>query len=188
MKVYLTGSDLTPAEPGHHPEAGPRGPSARSEAPCYAAAVRSLAFDVGLKRTGVAVSDASGTLARPFRVLHGRDVIDAAVALVREFEEDGVELVVVGLPRRLAGGDTHATAAARAFAEALAQRTGVPVVMEDERLTSVEAEARLAELEPDWRTRKKKLDAAAAAVLLQDVLDRRARVAPDASARQERGA
>lgn len=121
------------------------------------------------------MSDASGTLARPFRVLHGRDVIDAALAIVREFEEDGVELVVVGLPRRLEGGDTHATAAARAFGDALRGRAGVPVVFEDERLTSVEAEARLAELEPDWRARKKKLDAAAAAVILQDVLDRRAR-------------
>lgn len=136
--------------------------------------MRSLAFDVGARRTGVAVSDASGTLARPFRVLQGRDVIDAALAIVREFEEDGVDLVVVGLPRRLEGGDTHATAAARAFGDALRDRAGVPVVFEDERLTSVEAEARLAELEPDWRARKKKLDAAAAAVILQDVLDRRA--------------
>jgi putative Holliday junction resolvase len=136
--------------------------------------MRCVAFDVGLKRTGVAVSDASGTLARPYRVLHGRDVLEAALAVVREFDADGLELVVVGLPRRLDGSDTHATAAARAFGKALAARTEVPVVFEDERLTSVDAEARLAELEPDWRARKRKIDAAAAAVLLQDVLDRRA--------------
>lgn len=134
-----------------------------------------MAFDVGARRTGVAVSDASGTLARPFRVLQGRDVLDAALRVVAEFEEDGLELIVVGLPRRLDGSDTHATGAARAFGEAIGARTGVPVLFEDERLTSVEAEARLAELEPDWRARKKKLDAAAAAVILQDVLDRRSR-------------
>lgn len=139
--------------------------------------MRCLAFDVGLRRTGVAVSDASGTLARPYRVLHGRDVVEAALAIVEELAEDGLDFVVVGLPRRLDGGDTHATAAARAFGAALEARAGVRVVYEDERLTSVEAEARLAELEPDWRARKKKLDAAAAAVILQDVLDRRAREA-----------
>lgn len=136
--------------------------------------MRCVAFDVGLARTGVAVSDASGTLARPYRVLHGRDVLEAALAVIRDFDADGLELVVVGLPRRLDGSDTHATAAARALGEALAARTDVPVVFEDERLTSVDAEARLAELEPDWRARKRKIDAAAAAVLLQDVLDRRA--------------
>jgi putative holliday junction resolvase len=138
--------------------------------------MRTIAFDVGARRTGVAVSDASGTLARPFRVLHGPDPLEAALRIVGELEEDGVEAIVVGLPRRLDGSDTHATAAARAFGEALAARSGVPVRFEDERLTSVEAEARLAEFEPDWRARKKKLDAAAAAVILQDVLDRRGRV------------
>lgn len=136
--------------------------------------MRLVAFDVGLKRTGVAVSDPSGTLARPYRVLHGREVLDAALRIVAELADDGLETIVVGLPRRLDGGDTQATGAARAFGEALAARTGLPVVFEDERLTSVEAEARLAELEPDWRARKKKIDAAAAAVILQDVLDRRA--------------
>lgn len=140
--------------------------------------MRLVAFDVGLKRTGVAVSDASGTLARPYRVLHGRDVLEAALALIRDLDDDGVAQVVVGLPKRLDGRDTQATPAARAFGEALAARCGVPVVFEDERLTSVEAEARLAELEPDWRARKKKIDAAAAAVILQDVLDRRAAAAP----------
>ena len=130
--------------------------------------MRLVAFDVGSKRTGVAVSDASGTLARPYRVLHGRDALEAAIALIRELDEDGVALIVVGLPKRLDGGETQATPAARAFGQALAARCGVPVVFEDERLTSVEAEARLAELEPD---------AAAAAVILQDVLDRRAATA-----------
>jgi putative Holliday junction resolvase len=134
--------------------------------------VRLIAFDVGARRTGVAVSDVSGTLARPYRVLPGRDVLAAALAIVEQFREEGIAALVVGLPRRLDGGDTHVTAQARAFGEALAARTGLRVVFEDERLTSVEAESRLAELEPDWRARKEKIDAAAAAVMLQDVLDR----------------
>lgn len=136
--------------------------------------MRVIAFDVGARRTGVAVSDASATLARPYRVLHGRDVLAAALAVVEQFRDEGIDAIVVGLPTRLDGSDTHATPAARAFGDALAARTGLPVQLVDERLTSVEAEARLAEMEPDWRARKKKLDAAAAAVILQDVLDRRA--------------
>ena len=55
--------------------------------------------------------------------------------------------------------------------ERLRTRTPLPVYLQDERLTSVEAEARLAAREPDWRRRKARLDAAAAAVILQDFLD-----------------
>jgi putative Holliday junction resolvase len=134
--------------------------------------MRVLAFDTGARRTGVAVSDPSGTLARPLRVLHGTDVIDQAAGVVGEFADDGpVGVIVVGLPRRLDGTDTERTRHARAFAEAIQQRTGVRVVLQDERLTSVEAESRLALRERDWRVRKATLDAAAAAVVLQDYLD-----------------
>jgi putative transcription antitermination factor YqgF len=60
-----------------------------------------------------------------------------------------------------------------AFIEALRQKTaGVTIATEDERLTSREAESRLAVRERDWRRRKQKLDAAAAAIILQDYLDR----------------
>jgi len=60
----------------------------------------------------------------------------------------------------------------RAFIGALSRRTTLPIEIEDERLTSREAESRLARRERDWRKRKAKLDAAAAAVILQDYLDR----------------
>ncbi len=58
------------------------------------------------------------------------------------------------------------------FIDALKQRTAIPIVAADERLTSREAESRLAVRERDWRKRKQKLDAAAAAIILQDYLDR----------------
>ena len=60
-----------------------------------------------------------------------------------------------------------------AFVAALRKRTAVPVITQDERLTSVEAESRLAVREKDWRRRKAKLDAAAAAIILQEYLDSR---------------
>lgn len=139
--------------------------------------MRVVAFDVGLRRTGVAVSDPSGMLARPLRVIEGARAIDEAVRLVQELEADEpAGAIVVGLPRRLDGTDTHLTPIARSFADALGTRTGLPVILQDERLSSVEAESRLAVRERDWRARKAKLDAAAAAVVLQDYLDGRPRV------------
>ena len=87
--------------------------------------------------------------------------------------EDGLEAVVVGWPRRLNGSPTEQTPIVEAFASALKSQIGVPVILQDERLSSHEAESRLATREADWRKRKARLDAAAAAVILQDYLDGR---------------
>ncbi|MGE5835844.1 MAG: Holliday junction resolvase RuvX [Acidobacteriota bacterium] len=71
------------------------------------------------------------------------------------------------------GEETDQTQPARDFANTLASLTGLEVTLQDERLTSHEAESRLAERERDWRRRKARLDAAAAAVILQEYLDTR---------------
>jgi len=134
-----------------------------------------LAVDLGLRRIGLAISDASATLARPLDVMSvsGPAQVGQVAAEVARLasEDDGLERVVVGLPRRLDGSPNEQTAAVLEFAQALGARVGLPVVLQDERLSSVEAESRLALRDRDWRSRKKKLDAAAAAVILQDYLD-----------------
>ena len=81
--------------------------------------------------------------------------------------------VVIGLPRRLDGTPNEMTPRVQAFAAQLRAASGLPVMLQDERLSSREAESRLAVRDKDWRSRKKKLDAAAAAVILQDYLDSR---------------
>ncbi len=142
--------------------------------------MRTVGLDIGQRRIGVAVSDATGTLARPLGVLRpaGLDV-DALEVVVREIarlagEEDGVGAIVIGLPRRLDGTPTEMTPRVEQFARALGTKTSLPVALQDERLSSREAESRLALLDKDWRSRKARLDAAAAAVILQDYLDARA--------------
>ena len=142
--------------------------------------MRTVGFDIGERRIGVAVSDATGTLARPLGVLRptGLD-IDALDVVVGEIarlagEEDGVGAIVVGLPRRLDGTPTEMTPRVEQFARALGAKTSLPVTLQDERLSSREAESRLALRDKDWRSRKAKLDAAAAAIILQDYLDGRA--------------
>ena len=91
--------------------------------------------------------------------------------------DDGLEAVIVGWPRRLDGTPTDQTSVVETFAQSLRQHIAVPVVLQDERLSSTEAESRLARREKDWRKRKQQLDAAAAAVILQDYLDGRPRPA-----------
>jgi putative Holliday junction resolvase len=139
--------------------------------------VRVIAFDPGRRRVGVAISDASGVLARPLEVVEvsGPAQLDRIVETIERMaaEEDGVDTVVIGLPGHLDGTPTPETTEVRALVEALAKRVAQPIVLQDERLSSVEAEGRLAVRDRDWRSRKKKLDAAAAAVILQDYLDAR---------------
>lgn len=136
-----------------------------------------VGLDVGERRIGVAISDATRTLARPVTVLQVQRLDTAAVVRAADEirrladEDDGISAIVVGLPRRLDGTPTRLTAGVQSFAFQLGARTGLPVTFQDERLTSVEAESRLAERDKDWRSRKKRLDAAAAAIILQDHLD-----------------
>jgi putative holliday junction resolvase len=141
--------------------------------------VRIVGLDIGQRRIGVAISDATATLARPVGVLAraGSDA-DAVRMVANEIarlaaEDDGVTSVVVGLPKRLDGTASEMTPRVQAFAEQLRAASGLPVLLQDERLSSREAESRLALREKDWRARKKKLDAAAAAIILQDYLDSR---------------
>jgi putative Holliday junction resolvase len=139
--------------------------------------MRILAIDVGARRIGLAISDPTATLARPLTTLVVRadTGIDALVQEIARLsaEDDGLERLVVGLPVSLNGSANDQTRYVSTFIEALKARTSLPVDLEDERLTSREAESRLAVGERDWRKRKQRLDAAAAAVVLQDYLDRR---------------
>lgn len=143
--------------------------------------MRVLGIDYGGRRIGLALSDASGTLASPLRVFERPRSEPETVRLLGQeiarlvADDDGLATVVVGWPRRLDGTPNAQTPMVEAFARALGQAVAVPVVLQDERLSSHEAEARLALTERDWRKRKQMLDAAAAAIVLQDYLDEHSR-------------
>jgi putative Holliday junction resolvase len=144
--------------------------------------MRYLGLDLGGRRIGLAISDASGTLARPLKTLERSGSDEDAIALVRlALEEvnrdlggpsDHVGCLVFGLPSHLDGTPSEQTVRIRQFAELLSARLGLAMALQDERLSSREAEEKLSLGERDWRKRKKKLDAAAAAIILQDYLDR----------------
>lgn len=139
--------------------------------------MRLLGVDVGARRIGLAVSDVSATLATPLHTIHTSGKTAAAVDVVAQEvarlarDADGLSAIVVGLPTSLDGRPNEQTAAVRSFVAALQVRTGLRVETQDERLTSREAESRLAAREKNWRKRKERLDAVAAALILQDYLD-----------------
>jgi putative Holliday junction resolvase len=132
-----------------------------------------MALDVGDVRIGVALSDETETLASGLVTLKSvgpRKDAQALAALVREHD---VGEVVVGLPLRLDGSLGSQAEKVLAFVERLRRVLRLPVVARDERLTSVEADERLAEAGVRRRDRKARIDQAAAALILQEHLDQR---------------
>ncbi|NIP79215.1 MAG: Holliday junction resolvase RuvX [Gemmatimonadetes bacterium] len=138
---------------------------------------RLLGVDFGERRVGLALSDPTGTIARPLPTLKRRRGKRPPVAPVaRLAEEHDVEEIVVGLPLTLEGEDSDWTREVRDFGEKLAERTGRPVAFQDERMTSVRAEraVRSLGLPKQKREEKERIDAAAAVLILQAYLDSRA--------------
>ncbi len=130
--------------------------------------MRSLGLDIGDRRIGVAVSDALGVSASPLEVLHGLAPPQLR-AYVEGRVEEGVGVIVVGLPLTQAGREGEQARKTREFARALEGLPGVEVVLWDERLSTVEATRRLREAGHVVKGRR--VDAEAAAVVLQSYLE-----------------
>jgi putative Holliday junction resolvase len=145
---------------------------------------RRLGVDVGTVRVGVALSDATGTLASPLETLRrAKDESDldhlAGLVVTHEVVE-----VVVGLPRHLSGASGASARDASAYAEALASRIGdVPVHLVDERLSTVTASSHLRAGGIPARRQRPVIDQAAAVVILQSHLDRRRPAGPETGGR-----
>jgi putative pre-16S rRNA nuclease len=136
---------------------------------------RVMAVDPGEKRVGVAVSDPSGTIAQPLRWIPAQPTSTLAERLAQLAEELQAKELVVGLPARLDGSEGPAAREARQLANRLRQVSGMPVVLVDERLTSVAADRALIAAGERRARRRQLSDQVAAALLLQGHLDSRAR-------------
>jgi putative Holliday junction resolvase len=164
---------------------------------------RSLAIDFGERRVGVAVSDAEGWLATPLLVLSRREAEDDFRRLAALVEQEAAARVVVGLPRTLAGEIGPQARRIQRWVERLRPYLSVPIVYWDEQYSTAEATrrlraapargrgGRLGDRGRPERTRRQStgVDAAAAAVILQDYLDaQRELLEPDAAAAPDEGA
>ena len=132
--------------------------------------MRALALDWGEKGIGLAISDASGLLAHPRGALARKGEEKDIEALLAMIKAEGVERVVVGLPRSLNGSLGPQARTVLAFVEALKTKAPVPVEVWDEKLSTAEAERLLLEA-GHRRPSKERLDAAAATIILQGYLD-----------------
>lgn len=127
-----------------------------------------LALDVGAKRIGVALAGHDVHFAKPLMTLEHTDQIFAEISsLVDQYH---ATVVVVGFPRGLEGQTTEQTKTVEAFVEDLKLHVSVPVSWQDETLTSVKAEAELAERHKDGVYNKADVDALAATYILEDYL------------------
>ena len=137
---------------------------------------KAMGIDFGELRVGLALSDETGTLATPFTTLRRRPGKRPPLRRIEELvRSERVQDIVVGLPIELSGDESSWTHEVRALATKLEERVGVPVHLVDERMSSVRAERAI---RSSGRTRKKRedrslVDSGAAAVILQDWLDRR---------------
>jgi len=133
--------------------------------------MRVLGLDLGGKRIGVAVSDEDASIAFPSGALESRGPEKDLKSVLDLIGERGIERVVVGLPRHLDGREGPEAEAARAFARALHEASGLPVEMLDERWTTIEAERML---HAQGRKKKKQrgvVDSVAASIILRTYLD-----------------
>lgn len=141
---------------------------------------RALGIDYGEKRVGLAISDPSGTVATPLRVVPftNRDaVVREIVQCARDYDADRL---VVGLPLAMDGSIGPAAEKTRAFAETLKDAAQISVICWDERFTTLTAQQALIEGGTRRAKRKEVVDKLAAQILLQHYLDAQSGLAPPA--------
>jgi len=130
-----------------------------------------LAIDHGTKRMGIAGSDALGMMAHPLECIPAEPFEDFLKRLKEILAERETEQIVVGMPRNMDGSIGPQAVLVQDFVAMLKKSVAMPVVMWDERLTSAAAEDRLRDAGVTAREARKKVDASAAAILLQDYMD-----------------
>ncbi|MGA2591245.1 MAG: Holliday junction resolvase RuvX [Bryobacteraceae bacterium] len=132
---------------------------------------RILALDLGKKRIGMAISDPLGVSAQGLPNLERTNKRADLAELARQVEEREVGLILIGNPMHMSGREGRQSAWVREFAEALAERAGLPVRLWDERLTTVQASRVLRESGISIAKRALAVDRLSAVILLQSYLD-----------------
>ena len=134
--------------------------------------MRYLGIDYGQKRTGLAVCDRAETIASPLKVLTvGRRELVASIAEI--VERENIEAIVLGLPLNMDGTAGRQAKSVQDFARRIKEHVRGPVYFHDERLSSFEAEGKLSGSGLTRKKKKARLDAVAAAAILQSFLDKK---------------
>ncbi len=132
---------------------------------------RVMALDLGEKRIGIAISDPTRIIASPHSVLNRKSRADDFAHYAHLIEEQQIALLVIGLPITLGGEEGHRAAWVRDYCADLGRHIDIPIAFQDESLTTVAATAALHAQGRRGRKAKERVDAVAAALILQSYLD-----------------
>ena len=136
--------------------------------------MRYLGLDLGTKTLGLALSDQLGMIATSYKILrHNEDYNSLIPMLKEEIEANDVKALVLGLPKNMNNSIGERGEIALKFKEKLESAFNLPVYMQDERLTTRQAENLLISNDTSRKKRKKVIDSLAATIILQSYLDRR---------------
>ena len=130
-----------------------------------------ISVDVGKARTGLAVCDKGMFLASPLLVIDDRCRENVIKKVAEIADEKHARRIVVGLPRNMDGSEGESAVSAREFAAALEEITEIPIVLYDERCTTMIAHRYLNDSNTRGKKRKQTIDSAAAAIILQSYID-----------------
>ena len=132
-----------------------------------------MAVDLGKARTGIALCDKTELLASPLTQINEYNREKLLYKISDLAKEKRAELLVVGLPKNMDGSEGESAKNARSFADELAEKTGLPVDMQDERGTTITAHNYLNATDTRGKKRKSVVDALAATIILEDYLNRK---------------
>jgi len=132
--------------------------------------MRVLAVDYGERRTGVAVSDEIGVTAQGLETIEVKDESEILSRVAYVAEETGAETIVIGLPINMNGTESEKSRKVREFGALLAEKTSLPVVFRDERMTSKQAQRVMLELNKKTKNNKPMVDRISATLILQEYL------------------
>lgn len=138
--------------------------------------MRYLGLDLGTRTLGLAMSDPLGMIASSYKILRHNEEYDKLIDELEEIiKENNVSELVLGFPKNMNNTVGERGEIALAFKEKLEERYHLPVHMQDERLSTVEAENLLISNDTSRKKRKKVIDGLAATIILQSYLDRKGR-------------
>lgn len=131
-----------------------------------------LALDIGEKRIGLAISDALGMLAHPYSTLNWRGINRLIQELQEIIHDEGIEKIIVGMPYTLKGTSSKKTEEIKKISDLLKEQLQLPVIEQDERLTTKMASDALQAVGKKPSKHRNKIDQIAAVYILQSYLDR----------------
>ena len=132
--------------------------------------MRILGLDLGTKTLGIAISDKTQSIANPYKTITFKNVEDVIEPLNAIIKEYGIVEIALGLPKNMDNSLGFASERSLSFKEILAKHIDLPIILVDERLSTMEAERYLLDADMSRKKRKDKIDAVAASVILNTYL------------------